>query len=176
MLEKFSTIIATEFFLRPFLSLFFFCCCYSVTKLYPTLCDPWTSAHQDSLSLFCVNLYIPFLVLVTDSCHYSAGVLWDLLHLKMYSWCICGERCTPHPPSPLLLLRDIIQECCRTRLRNWAIGRKMSIPKDAYILSPVLFQGIWVSTYIFTICFAANVGLLFGVVCTTAIVIGRFPR
>uniref|UniRef100_A0AC11B2B4 Solute carrier family 26 member 7 n=1 Tax=Ovis aries TaxID=9940 RepID=A0AC11B2B4_SHEEP len=36
--------------------------------------------------------------------------------------------------------------------------------------------GIWVSTYIFTICFAANVGLLFGVVCTTAIVIGRFPR
>ncbi|XP_053414885.1 anion exchange transporter [Nycticebus coucang] len=36
--------------------------------------------------------------------------------------------------------------------------------------------GIWVSTYIFTICFAANVGLLFGVVCTVAIVIGRFPR
>ncbi|XP_010860295.1 PREDICTED: anion exchange transporter isoform X2 [Bison bison bison] len=36
--------------------------------------------------------------------------------------------------------------------------------------------GIWVSTYIFTICFAANVGLLFGGVCTTAIVIGRFPR
>uniref|UniRef100_A0A8I5NBE2 Anion exchange transporter n=1 Tax=Papio anubis TaxID=9555 RepID=A0A8I5NBE2_PAPAN len=37
-------------------------------------------------------------------------------------------------------------------------------------------QGIWVSTYVFTICFAANVGLLFGVVCTIAIVIGRFPR
>ncbi|XP_037658855.1 anion exchange transporter isoform X2 [Choloepus didactylus] len=36
--------------------------------------------------------------------------------------------------------------------------------------------GIWVSTYVFTICFAANVGLLFGVVCTVAIVIGRFPR
>nr|XP_003408435.1 anion exchange transporter [Loxodonta africana] len=36
--------------------------------------------------------------------------------------------------------------------------------------------GIWVSTYIFTICFAANVGLLSGVVCTIAIVIGRFPR
>ncbi|XP_050020273.1 anion exchange transporter isoform X1 [Alexandromys fortis] len=36
--------------------------------------------------------------------------------------------------------------------------------------------GIWISTYIFTICFAANVGLLFGVVCTIAIVIGRFPR
>ncbi|ELK32216.1 Anion exchange transporter [Myotis davidii] len=37
-------------------------------------------------------------------------------------------------------------------------------------------QGIWVSTYVFTICFAANVGLLFGVVCTIAMVIGRFPR
>ncbi|XP_036597594.1 anion exchange transporter isoform X5 [Trichosurus vulpecula] len=36
--------------------------------------------------------------------------------------------------------------------------------------------GIWVSTYIFTICFAANVGLLFGVVCTIAVVIVRFPR
>ncbi|XP_019488200.1 PREDICTED: anion exchange transporter, partial [Hipposideros armiger] len=36
--------------------------------------------------------------------------------------------------------------------------------------------GIWVSTYVFTICFAANVGLLFGVLCTIAIVIGRFQR
>ncbi|KAM5280760.1 anion exchange transporter [Ctenodactylus gundi] len=35
---------------------------------------------------------------------------------------------------------------------------------------------IWVSTYVFTICFAANVGLLFGVICTIAIAIGRFPR
>ncbi|NXH35372.1 S26A7 protein, partial [Myiagra hebetior] len=35
---------------------------------------------------------------------------------------------------------------------------------------------IWVSTYVFTICFAANVGLLYGVVCTIIIVIFRFPR
>ncbi|NWY57812.1 S26A7 protein, partial [Chionis minor] len=35
---------------------------------------------------------------------------------------------------------------------------------------------IWISTYVFTICFAANVGLLYGVVCTTVIVIFRFPR
>ena len=27
-----------------------------------------------------------------DSCLVSASVLQDLLHLKMYSWCICGER------------------------------------------------------------------------------------
>ncbi|XP_067392423.1 anion exchange transporter isoform X2 [Emydura macquarii macquarii] len=35
---------------------------------------------------------------------------------------------------------------------------------------------VWVSTYVFTICFAANVGLLYGVVCTIVIVIFRFPR
>ncbi|NXD82813.1 S26A7 protein, partial [Halcyon senegalensis] len=35
---------------------------------------------------------------------------------------------------------------------------------------------IWVSTYVFTICFAANVGLLYGVVCTIVIMIFRFPR
>ncbi|XP_063183248.1 anion exchange transporter isoform X2 [Chroicocephalus ridibundus] len=35
---------------------------------------------------------------------------------------------------------------------------------------------IWISTYVFTICFAANVGLLYGVVCTIVIVIFRFPR
>ncbi|KAJ7338992.1 hypothetical protein JRQ81_012894 [Phrynocephalus forsythii] len=35
---------------------------------------------------------------------------------------------------------------------------------------------IWVSTYVFTICFAANVGLLYGVVCTILIVVFRFPR
>ncbi|XP_012498993.1 PREDICTED: anion exchange transporter [Propithecus coquereli] len=48
-----------------------------------------------------------------------------------------------------------------------------------YAIGPLLYwlpMGIWVSTYIFTICFAANVGLLFGVVCTIAIVIGRFSR
>ncbi|XP_074981163.1 anion exchange transporter isoform X3 [Caretta caretta] len=33
---------------------------------------------------------------------------------------------------------------------------------------------IWVSTYVFTVCFAANVGLLYGVVCTIVIVIFRF--
>ena len=27
-----------------------FCCCYSVAQSYLTLCDPWTAAHQASLS------------------------------------------------------------------------------------------------------------------------------
>ena len=39
--------------------------------------------------------------LLRYSCPLSAGVLHALLCLKMYSWCICGERCTPCPPTPL---------------------------------------------------------------------------
>ncbi|XP_013921954.1 PREDICTED: anion exchange transporter-like [Thamnophis sirtalis] len=35
---------------------------------------------------------------------------------------------------------------------------------------------IWVSTYVFTVCFAANVGLLYGVICTVLIVVFRFSR
>ena len=39
--------------------------------------------------------------LVSCSSPLSAGVLNALLCLKMYSWCIYGERCTPCPPTPL---------------------------------------------------------------------------
>ena len=35
------------------------------------------------------------------SCPLSAVVLHALLHLKLYSWCIHGERCTPCPPTLL---------------------------------------------------------------------------
>ena len=40
-------------------------------------------------------------LLVKYSCALSADVLHALLCLEVYSWCICGERCTPHPPIPL---------------------------------------------------------------------------
>ena len=39
--------------------------------------------------------------LVRYSCALSTGVLHALLCLKVYSWCIHGERCTSHPPTPL---------------------------------------------------------------------------
>ena len=39
--------------------------------------------------------------LVRSSCPLSAGVLHARLCLKVYSWCTCGERCTPCPPTPL---------------------------------------------------------------------------
>ena len=38
--------------------------------------------------------------LVRDSCSLSAGVLHALLCLKLYSWCIPGERCAPSPTTP----------------------------------------------------------------------------
>ena len=38
-------------------------------------------------------------LLVRYSCSRSASVLHALLHLKVYSWCIHGKRCTPHPPT-----------------------------------------------------------------------------
>ena len=38
--------------------------------------------------------------LLRYSCLLSAGVLHSLLCLKVYSWYIPGERCTPCPPSP----------------------------------------------------------------------------
>ena len=39
--------------------------------------------------------------LVRYSCPLAAGILHVLLCLKVYSWCICIERCTPCPPTPL---------------------------------------------------------------------------
>ena len=39
--------------------------------------------------------------LVGYSCLLSAGVLRALLCLKLYCWCICGERCTPRSPTPM---------------------------------------------------------------------------
>ena len=39
--------------------------------------------------------------LVSYFCPISAGVLHALLCLKVYSWYIRGERCTPCPPTPL---------------------------------------------------------------------------
>ena len=43
---------------------------------------------------------IYYFPLVRYSCPLSAGTLHTLLCLKVYSWCIRGERCTPRPPTP----------------------------------------------------------------------------
>ena len=50
--------------------------------------------------------------LVRYSCLLSAGVLHALLCLKVYSWCIHGERCTPcphtSPPSSRFLFLSLL--------------------------------------------------------------------
>ena len=43
---------------------------------------------------------IYFFPLVRYSYLLSAGILQALLCLKVYSRCIRGQRCTPHPPTP----------------------------------------------------------------------------
>ena len=44
--------------------------------------------------------FIYSFLMVRYSCLLLAGILQDLC-LKAYSWCICGERCSPCPPTPL---------------------------------------------------------------------------
>lgn len=44
---------------------------------------------------------IYFFPVVRETCQYSAGALWQLLPLKMYSWCTLGERYIPHSSTPL---------------------------------------------------------------------------
>ena len=51
-----------------------------------------------SYRVLCASIYS--FPLVRHSCSLSAGVLHALLCLKVCSWCIHGERCTPHPPTP----------------------------------------------------------------------------
>lgn len=42
------------------------------------------------LSSYTEVFLVPFVFEVFCSC--STGILWGLLHLKMYPWCICGKR------------------------------------------------------------------------------------
>ena len=71
---------------------------------------------------FCVDLYIPF--------PWSEGTLdrsqlafcQDFLCLKVYSWCICEERCNAHPPSPppsSLLLKS--GDFSKEELKPWRL-------------------------------------------------------
>ena len=48
--------------------------------------------------VLCASIYS--FPLVRHSCPFSAGVLHALLCLKVYSWCIHGEKCTARPPTP----------------------------------------------------------------------------
>ena len=69
-------------------------------KACPILLTP-LSFSLDPLSYRVLHGSVYSFPLVTYSCPLSAGVLHALLSLKVYSWCIHGVRCTPHPPTPL---------------------------------------------------------------------------
>ena len=54
-------------------------------------------------SFFVLPSFVWFLIFFSNvrySCMLSVGVLRLLLCLKVYSWCIHGERCTPCPHAP----------------------------------------------------------------------------
>ena len=61
----------------------------------------WLSSFSPtpSILLSFVWFYI-FFPVDRYSCLVLDGVLQDPLCLEVYSWCICGERCTPHPSTP----------------------------------------------------------------------------
>ena len=66
-----------------------------------------SSPTNSPLFLLLPSSYLPLhgpiysFPLVRYSCLLSPGILQALLCLKVYSRCIDGERCTPHPPTPL---------------------------------------------------------------------------
>ena len=60
------------------------------------LCYPLVPS---SYRVLCGSIYS--FLLVRYSSPLSADVLHALLCLKVYSWCIHRERCTPRPPAPL---------------------------------------------------------------------------
>ena len=61
--------------------------------------------------------------MVRDSCQLSNGVLWDLLHQNMYSWCKHGERSTPHAPIPLPSCCPswLLGLCCKSSCLSWLL-------------------------------------------------------
>ena len=60
---------------------------------------------------------------VRSSCPLSAGVLHVLLCLKVYFWCIHGETCTPHPPTPLSSYSPklIFKNCISVSVHWWKL-------------------------------------------------------
>jgi len=64
--------------------------------------------------------------LVRYSCPLSAGVMHAFLCLKVYSWCIRGERCTSRPPTPL--------PSCSIFFELWSISSPRMWEEAAWLL------------------------------------------
>ena len=76
--------------------------CFSSPTCRGQVQSYWHSCFSlvpSSYRVLCGSIYS--FPLVRYSCLLSAGVLHARLCLKVYFWCICGERCTLCPPSLL---------------------------------------------------------------------------
>ena len=75
-----------------------------------------------SCRALCGSIYSFLLVRYTYML--SAGVLQALLCLKVYSWCIHGERCIPCPPTPLPCKNRMYSQVAQlyTRLQNSGVA------------------------------------------------------
>ena len=96
------------------------------------------SRVPSSYWVLCGSIY--YFPLVNNSCPFSAGVLHALLCLKVYSWCIHGERCTPRPPIPLPSCSPvwIFKRISKTRkLENWNVCEISVLPVLYYISVPI---------------------------------------
>ena len=77
--------------------------------------------------------------LIRYSCPLSAGILRALLCLKVYSWCIHGERCAPRPPTPpqsfsYPILWFLVNRCEESLRRS--TGRKSIYPDETLSAVP----------------------------------------
>ena len=90
-------------------------------------------------------IYIYSFPVVRDPCPLSASVLQDLLCLKVYSWCLHGERWTPCPPTPLPSwgVPSFIFNICLSYFCPFC-GKKVGFCFFVFFLFFFLTQVIWV--------------------------------
>ena len=92
-------------------------------QIFPTQESNWGLLHcrwilyqlsyQGSPWVLCGSAH--FFLLVRSSCLLSVGILHALLCLKVCSWCICGERHTPHPPT-------LLPSCSLSKVNFWEVS------------------------------------------------------
>ena len=103
------------------------------------LFSPLVPSHR----VLCGSMYS--FPLVRYSCLLSAGGLYALLCLKVYSWCIHGERCTPHPPtpppscSPGIMSYSFLIQLANVRTWNWTQAFAIKLITIALSCLPVDF-------------------------------------
>ena len=86
---------------------------------------PFPPLIPSSYWVLCGSIFSFLLVRYSDSL--SAGVPHARLYLKVYSWCMRGERCIPHPPT--------LPPSC------FSLERTLKSPLDCKEIKPVNHKG-----------------------------------